>query len=79
MLTRGKALKTVQMTIEDTLLEDVDQLIEELGTTRSAFIRNALQAALKKHRKKLLERKHAEGYLMLENQGQLDEDQGDDW
>jgi metal-responsive CopG/Arc/MetJ family transcriptional regulator len=67
------------MTIEDTLLEDVDQLIEELGTTRSAFIRNALQAALKKHRKKLLERKHAEGYLMLENQGQLDEDQGDDW
>jgi metal-responsive CopG/Arc/MetJ family transcriptional regulator len=72
-------LKTVQMTIEDTLLEDVDQLIEELGTTRSAFIRNALQAALKKHRKKLLERKHAEGYLMLENQGQLDEDQGDDW
>lgn len=72
------ALKTVQMTIEDTLLEDVDQLIEELGTTRSAFIRNALQAALKKHRKKLLERKHAEGYLTLEKQGQLDE-QDDDW
>jgi metal-responsive CopG/Arc/MetJ family transcriptional regulator len=65
-------LKTVQMTIEDTLLEDVDQLIDELGTTRSAFIRNALQAALKKHRKKLLERKHAEGYKNLE-------DQDDDW
>jgi metal-responsive CopG/Arc/MetJ family transcriptional regulator len=61
------------MTIEDTLLEDVDQLIEELGTTRSAFIRHALQSALKKHRKKLLERKHAEGYKKLE------EDQGDDW
>lgn len=66
------ALKTVQMTIEDTLLEDVDRLTDELGTTRSAFIRDALQAALKKHRKKLLERKHAEGYKNLE-------DQDDDW
>jgi metal-responsive CopG/Arc/MetJ family transcriptional regulator len=71
------ALKTVQMTIEDTLLEDVDQLIDELGTTRSAFIRNALQAALKKHKKKLLERKHAEGYKQLDDK-QL-EDQDDDW
>jgi metal-responsive CopG/Arc/MetJ family transcriptional regulator len=65
-------LKTVQMTIEDALLEDVDQLIEELGTTRSAFIRSALQAALKKHRKRLLERKHAEGYKKLD-------EQDDDW
>jgi metal-responsive CopG/Arc/MetJ family transcriptional regulator len=65
-------LKTVQMTIEDNLLQDVDQLIDELGTTRSAFIRSALQAALKKHRKKLLERKHAEGYKKLE-------EQDDDW
>lgn len=65
-------MKTVQMTIEDTLLEDVDRLTDELGTTRSAFIRDALQAALKKHRKKLLERKHAEGYKNLE-------DQDDDW
>lgn len=55
-------MKTVQMTIEDDLLEQVDQLIEELDTTRSAFIRAALQAALKKHRKKLLEQKHAQGY-----------------
>ncbi len=60
------------MTIEDTLLEDVDQLIEELGTTRSAFIRHAVQATLKKHRKKLLELKHAEGYKKLE-------EQDDDW
>jgi metal-responsive CopG/Arc/MetJ family transcriptional regulator len=65
-------LKTVQMTIEDNLLEDVDRLIDELGTTRSAFIRQALQLSLKKHRKKLLERKHAEGYKDLY-------DQDDDW
>jgi metal-responsive CopG/Arc/MetJ family transcriptional regulator len=70
-------LKTVQMTIEDNLLEDVDQLIDELGTTRSAFIRSALQAALKKHRKKLLERKHAEGYKQLDTK--QPDDQGDDW
>jgi metal-responsive CopG/Arc/MetJ family transcriptional regulator len=59
------------MTIEDDLLEQVDQLIEELDTTRSAFIRGALQAALKKHHKRLLERKHAEGYARA--------DWGDDW
>ncbi len=60
------------MTIEDELLEQVDQLITELDTTRSAFIRGALQAALKKHRKKLLERKHAQGYSQTS-------DRGDDW
>jgi metal-responsive CopG/Arc/MetJ family transcriptional regulator len=60
------------MTIEDSLLEDVDEMTEELGTTRSAFIRAALQAALKKHRKKLLEHKHAEGYKTLD-------DQDDEW
>jgi metal-responsive CopG/Arc/MetJ family transcriptional regulator len=70
-------LKTVQMTIEDNLLEDVDQLIDELGTTRSAFIRNALQAALKKHKKRLLERKHAEGYKQFSDNPL--EDQDDDW
>ena len=65
------------MTIEDNLLEDVDQLIDELGTTRSAFIRSALQAALKIHRKKLLERKHAEGYKQLDTK--QPDDQGDGW
>ena len=40
-------------------------LLTELDTTRSAFIRGALQAALKKHRKKLLERKHAQGYSQI--------------
>ena len=70
------------MTIEDELLEDVDQLIEELNITRSAFIRNALQSALKKHRKRLLERKHAEGYQGLNAPGLIDPgliDQGDEW
>ena len=66
------------MTIEDELLEQVDQLITELDTTRSAFIRGALQAALKKHRKKLLELKHAQGYSQT-NHGSQTSDRGDDW
>jgi metal-responsive CopG/Arc/MetJ family transcriptional regulator len=68
-------VKTVQMTIEDALLEDVDDITTLLGTTRSAFIRQALQAALKKHRKKLLERKHAEGYKVLEMQLEAQDDE----
>ncbi|MGL4612142.1 MAG: ribbon-helix-helix domain-containing protein [Trueperaceae bacterium] len=63
----------MQMTIEDNLLEDVDQLTEELGTTRSAFIRAALQAAIRKHRKRLLEQQHAQGYK------ELSELQSEDW
>jgi metal-responsive CopG/Arc/MetJ family transcriptional regulator len=67
-------LKTIQVTIEDALLEQVDELITELETNRSAFIRSALQTALNRHRKKLLEQKHAEGYARVSS-----DDWGDDW
>ena len=42
-------MKTVQMTIDEPLLEEVDRLIAVLSTTRSAFIRDALHAAIRKH------------------------------
>ena len=68
-------MKTIQVTIEDALLEKVDELIAELETNRSAFIRSALQTALNKHRKRLLEQKHAEGYARITAK----DDWGDDW
>jgi metal-responsive CopG/Arc/MetJ family transcriptional regulator len=39
-------MKTIQITIDEALLADVDRAVDELGANRSAFIRNALQAAL---------------------------------
>jgi metal-responsive CopG/Arc/MetJ family transcriptional regulator len=55
-------MKTIQMTIDDALLAQVDQVTQALQTTRSAFIRSALQLALQQHAMQLLERQHAEGY-----------------
>jgi metal-responsive CopG/Arc/MetJ family transcriptional regulator len=55
-------MKTIQMTIDEPLLDEVDQVIQDLKTTRSAFIRSALQLALKRHAISKLEQQHAEGY-----------------
>ncbi len=55
-------MKTIQMTIDEPLLAEVDRVIAERNTTRSAFIREALEAALRRHRVAELEQQHAQGY-----------------
>jgi len=55
-------MKTVQMTLEEDLVLQVDQAARRIGTTRSAFTRDALRSALRHLRTRELERKHAEGY-----------------
>jgi metal-responsive CopG/Arc/MetJ family transcriptional regulator len=55
-------VKTIQMTIDEELLTQVDEATRAQGTTRSAFIRAALQLALRQHAIRQLERQHAEGY-----------------
>lgn len=55
-------MKTIQMTIDEPLLAEVDRTIQILETTRSAFIREALQLALQRQRIVEMERRHAEGY-----------------
>lgn len=55
-------MKTVQMTIDEELLSEVDDVIQSLRTTRSAFIRGALQLALHRYHIDMLERQQAEGY-----------------
>jgi metal-responsive CopG/Arc/MetJ family transcriptional regulator len=55
-------MKTIQMTIDEPLLDEVDQVIHDLKTTRSAFIRKALQLALRQYAISKLEEQHAEGY-----------------
>ena len=54
--------KPIQMTIDEPLLKQVDDVVEELGTTRSSFIRDALQVALQRYRIGQLERRQAAGY-----------------
>ena len=55
-------MKTVQMTLDENLIKSVDKIVKTIGTTRSAFTRDALRQALKNHRIKLLEEKHRKGY-----------------
>ena len=55
-------MKTIQMTIDEPLLAEVDRVIQALDTTRSAFIREALQLALRRHKIAKMERQQAEGY-----------------
>ena len=55
-------MKTVQMTIDEQLLEAVDRAVARLGTTRSSFARDALRDALVRLREAELEEKHRRGY-----------------
>jgi len=55
-------MKNVQMTLEEDLVAEVDRIVTQLRTTRSAFARRALRAAIEQVKEKELERKHRDGY-----------------
>lgn len=55
-------MRTVQMTLDDELVNAIDKAAKRLNTTRSAFTREALRAALERLRIQELERKQREGY-----------------
>jgi metal-responsive CopG/Arc/MetJ family transcriptional regulator len=55
-------MKTVQMTLDESLVEQVDRAAQALGTTRSAFTRDALRAALVDLQERERERRHRAGY-----------------
>lgn len=55
-------MKTIQMTIDDDLLDRVDHAIEFLGMARSAFIRQALEKALGDLAINDMEKRQIEGY-----------------
>ena len=78
-------LRTIQMTIDSTMLEEVDGVVAELDITRSAFIRDALGTALKAYRLRELRRLDEEGYRLVPPQDEEVEewaeaqDWGDEW
>lgn len=55
-------MRTVQMTLDEALVENVDKVAKKLGTTRSAFARAALRAALARVASEEEERRHRSGY-----------------
>lgn len=55
-------MKTVQMTLDDELVELVDTAVKKLHTSRSAFTREALRDALDKLNTLQLEQQHRQGY-----------------
>lgn len=55
-------MRTIQMTLDDDLVRDVDRVSKQLHTNRSAFTRKALREALSRHRLEQLELQHRKGY-----------------
>jgi predicted transcriptional regulator len=55
-------MRTIKITLEEDIVESVDKIVRELGTTRSAFGREALRAAVERHRVSQLEARHRRGY-----------------
>ncbi len=55
-------MKTVQLTLDEPLVAEVDKVVKELRTSRSAFTREALRAALARRRIETLEEQHRKGY-----------------
>jgi metal-responsive CopG/Arc/MetJ family transcriptional regulator len=55
-------MRTVQMTLDTNLVAAVDKAARRLGTSRSAFAREALRAALCRLEERSREEKHREGY-----------------
>ena len=58
-------MKTVQMTLDEDLVEAVDRASRKLGTSRSAFTRDALRQSLNRLRARGLEQRHRAGYSRL--------------
>jgi metal-responsive CopG/Arc/MetJ family transcriptional regulator len=55
-------MKTVQMTLDEDLIDAVDRVSKRLHTSRSAFTRKALREALVRYNIEQLEEKHRQGY-----------------
>lgn len=57
-------MKTIQMTIDEPLLDRVDRVIQELNVSRSQFVRDALLLALQQVQVRKLEAQHEQGYIL---------------
>lgn len=56
-------MKTIQMTLDENLLDNVDKAIKKMKTTRSAFIRKSLHKSLIDLKMEEMEEQQRQGYL----------------
>lgn len=68
-------MKTIQMTIEDSLLEEIDNAVKALDTTRSAFLRDSAKIRLLKMKFAEMDRQYAESFTRLP----IQPDEFEDW
>ena len=68
-------MRTIQMTLDDDLVNAVDRVSKQLHTNRSAFTRKALREALDRYSLEQLEHRHRQGY----EQNPVDADEFSVW
>jgi metal-responsive CopG/Arc/MetJ family transcriptional regulator len=56
------AMTTIQMTLEEDLLKEIDRTVKKLKTTRSALIRDSIRKHLKSLKVSELEERQRLGY-----------------
>ena len=61
-------MKTIQMTIDEALLLQVDDVVKEKRISRSAFIRQALEAALHQYKIYQWDKQDQQGYARIPQQ-----------
>ncbi len=59
----GGILKTIQMTLDEDLIKEIDKTVKKLGISRSAFARSAFRAAISDIVERNMELKHQQGYI----------------
>ena len=55
-------MKTIQMTIDESLLDQLDSVIKQMKITRSAFIRESIAYYLQRNKTIEMEKRHQTGY-----------------
>lgn len=68
-------MQTIELTIDEALLAQIDRVTGELSLTRAAFIRQALEEALRHNTIFAKERRHALGY----ERAPVEPDEFDQW
>jgi len=55
-------MTTIQLTIDEPLLAEIDLVTQSLAVTRADFIQQALEAALRRHQIRAMQQRDREGY-----------------
>ncbi len=55
-------MRTIQMTLDEGLVDTVDRISRKLNMNRSAFTRKALREAVAQYTASQMEQKHRQGY-----------------